>query len=291
MAGAGWDAVLRATVENAPHHFIRYWTLDAGALMRLAGDGRRCSSYLMGNHTIAERMYRHDPAIMLYAPLRTAIHQDADGGAWFSVDQPSTGFGSSGDHAITDVGFELDHKLAALLEHLGVPVPPRWRDEPEQGRGGRRVTTLRPTTADLLRQVAAPKHTDGYAENGDIRISYRAHGAGRPILFLHGFPTLGSPSLTRSARPFRARARRRGWTRLGRRRAPSRSRSLTLIAVEGLIVLNSSILGPLIDLVNRDPEQQKQRGRVLAEAVVPYRGPGGRREGPFDWWGRWAWRP
>jgi Domain of unknown function DUF302 len=88
--GADWDAVLRATAENAPHHFIRYWTLDVDALMRLAGHTPRCSSYLMGNHTIAERMYLHDPAIMLYAPLRTLIHEDRDDTTWFSVDQPST---------------------------------------------------------------------------------------------------------------------------------------------------------------------------------------------------------
>jgi hypothetical protein len=122
--GADWDTVLRAAAENAPHDFIRYWTIDAGALMRLAGDSPRCCSYLMGNHTIAERMYRHDPAIMLYAPLRTAIYEDADGTTWFSIDQPSTRFRSFGDPAITDVGLELDRKLAALLEHLGAPVPP-----------------------------------------------------------------------------------------------------------------------------------------------------------------------
>jgi hypothetical protein len=122
--GADWDTVLRATAENAPHQFIRYWTSDVGSLMRLAGASRRCSSYLMGNHTIAERMYWHDPGVMLYAPLRTAIHQDADGSTWFSVDQPSTRFSSFGDPAITDVGLELDHKLAALLQHLGAPVPP-----------------------------------------------------------------------------------------------------------------------------------------------------------------------
>lgn len=46
------------------HHFIRYWTLDAGALMRLGGDSPRCSTYLMGNHTIAERMYRLDQGVM-----------------------------------------------------------------------------------------------------------------------------------------------------------------------------------------------------------------------------------
>jgi hypothetical protein len=61
---------------------------------------------------------------MLYAPLRTAIHEDAEGTTWFSVDQPSTRFDSFGDPAITDVGRELDRKLAALLEHLGAPVPP-----------------------------------------------------------------------------------------------------------------------------------------------------------------------
>jgi hypothetical protein len=73
--GADCDTVRRAAAENAPHGFIRYWTTDVGALMALAGAAPRCSSYLMGNHTIAERMYRHDPAIMLYAPLGTAIHR------------------------------------------------------------------------------------------------------------------------------------------------------------------------------------------------------------------------
>jgi hypothetical protein len=38
--------------------------------MSLAGDPARCTAYLMGNHTIAEQMYRHDPSVMLYAPLR-----------------------------------------------------------------------------------------------------------------------------------------------------------------------------------------------------------------------------
>jgi hypothetical protein len=122
--GADWDTVLRATPENAPQGFIRYWTFDAGSVMQLAGDSPHCTSYLMGNHTIAERMYRHDPGIMLYAPLRTAIHEDVDGTTWFSVDQPSTRFRSFGNPAITYMGLRLDHKLAALLEHLGAPVPP-----------------------------------------------------------------------------------------------------------------------------------------------------------------------
>ena len=59
-------------------------------------------------------MFHHDPAVMLYAPLRTAIYQDAQGRTRFSVDQPSTQFTSFGNPEITKVGFELDGKLAAL---------------------------------------------------------------------------------------------------------------------------------------------------------------------------------
>jgi hypothetical protein len=121
--GVGWQTILDATAENAPHHFIRYWSHDFTSLMSLAGDRGRCVEYLMGNHTIAERMYRYNPAILLYAPLRTAIVEDANGATWFTVDQPSTRFGSFNMPEITKVGIELDHKLAALLEHLGAPVP------------------------------------------------------------------------------------------------------------------------------------------------------------------------
>ena len=65
---AGWDEVLAVTEAAAPHGFLIYWSSDVTPLMALAGDGGRCVQYLMGNHTIAERMYRHDPAVMLYAP-------------------------------------------------------------------------------------------------------------------------------------------------------------------------------------------------------------------------------
>ncbi len=121
--GVDWQTVLEATAENAPHDFILYWSHDFTSLMRLAGDRGRCVEYLMGNHTIAQKMYRYNPAILLYAPLRTAIVEDADGATWFTVDQPSTRFGSFNTPQITKVGIELDRKLAALLEHLGAPVP------------------------------------------------------------------------------------------------------------------------------------------------------------------------
>jgi hypothetical protein len=120
---ADWDTVLQAARENAPHDFIIYWVNDATSLMRLAGDPWHCVAYLMGNHTTAQRMYHHHPGVMLYAPLRTEIYEDADGVTWFSVDQPSTCFASFGQPAITEVGLELDRELAALFSFLGAPVP------------------------------------------------------------------------------------------------------------------------------------------------------------------------
>ena len=122
--GVDWKTVLEATAENGPRDFILYWSHDFTSLMGLAGDRGRAVEYLMGNHTIAERMYRYNPAILLYAPLRTAIVEDADGAVWFTVDQPSTRFESFNTPQIAKVGVELDRKLAALLEYLDAPVPP-----------------------------------------------------------------------------------------------------------------------------------------------------------------------
>ena len=79
----------------------------------------------MGNHTIAERMFRFDARVMNYAPLRVEFTAGHDGRVWFTFDQPSTQFGSFGIPAIAAVGAELDRKLAILVEHLGGIVPPR----------------------------------------------------------------------------------------------------------------------------------------------------------------------
>ncbi len=120
---APWSEMLAAVAAAAPHGFLVYHTLDLGPLLGLAGHRPGDVAYLMGNHTIAERMYRHDPAVMIHAPLRTLIWEGPDGAARFTVDQPSSNFGSYGNPDIAAVGIELDRKLAALLEHLGVAVP------------------------------------------------------------------------------------------------------------------------------------------------------------------------
>jgi Domain of unknown function DUF302 len=121
--GAPWSEMLELIAESAPHGFLMYFRNDLHPVMQLAGDTADGVAYLMGNHTIAERMFRHDPRAMLYAPLHTVVWEDAGGSAWFSFDQPSHQFASFGVEAIAAVGVELDRKLARLLEALNVDVP------------------------------------------------------------------------------------------------------------------------------------------------------------------------
>ncbi len=121
--GASWSQMEKLIESSAPHGFLFYSRNDAHPLMQAAGDDADCLWYLMGNHVIAERMFRHDPRIMLYAPLRTVIWEDSARGAWFTVDQPSTQFASLQIPEISKVGVELDRKLAALLQALDVEVP------------------------------------------------------------------------------------------------------------------------------------------------------------------------
>lgn len=60
---------------------------------------------------------------MMYAPLHTVIWQDRNGDAWFTVDQPSKQFASFDIPELAEVGIELEHKLAVLLDALAVAVP------------------------------------------------------------------------------------------------------------------------------------------------------------------------
>ena len=121
---APWRAVQDLAAENAgPLGFMIYWKIDSQPLFGLAGDHSRCSEYLMGNHVIAERMFRHDAGALLYAPLRTTIHESPSGQVLFAIDRPSDMVAALGRPEITAVGRELDRKVGALLHHLGVPVP------------------------------------------------------------------------------------------------------------------------------------------------------------------------
>src|SRR5262249_38264429 len=102
--GGDWDDVLAAAAINAPNDLMVYAKIDALPLLFLAGHTTKAVESLLGNHTIAETMFRHDPKALLHAPLRLLIYADDDGNAVFSMDQPSAAFGSLGIAEVTKVG-------------------------------------------------------------------------------------------------------------------------------------------------------------------------------------------
>ena len=120
---APWQEMLDLVATAAPYGFLIYFKNDVDPVVRLAGDRASGVAYLMGNHTIMERMYRYEPAVLMYAPLHTVIWGNPEGPGYFTFDKPSDQFGSFGNPAITAVGVELDQKLATLLKHLKVGVP------------------------------------------------------------------------------------------------------------------------------------------------------------------------
>ena len=124
---SNWDDVVKDVDAVATYGFVRYATIDGAPVFAVAGHTARSVIYLMGNHTIAETMYRHDPGVLLYAPLRLCLYEDLDGQAHLSIDQPSDQFGSLGHPDSTPTGHLLDQKLATLLAALGVSVPESLR--------------------------------------------------------------------------------------------------------------------------------------------------------------------
>ena len=119
-SGGTWDEVRAKVAENAPNELMVYARIDAIPLLGVAGHDVKAVEYLLGNHVIAETMFRHDPVALLYAPLRVLVYSDPDGNAVFSMDQPSSAFGSLGIAEVTEVGLSLDRKVANLLRVMGV---------------------------------------------------------------------------------------------------------------------------------------------------------------------------
>ena len=76
-AGGDWDDVRAAAAENAPNDLMMYAKIDASGFFGVAGHSTQAIEYLVGNHVIAETMFRHDPKAMLYAPLRMHHHRMA----------------------------------------------------------------------------------------------------------------------------------------------------------------------------------------------------------------------
>ncbi|MCU7826607.1 hypothetical protein KSNIM_34185 [Kitasatospora sp. DSM 101779] len=121
---ASWKATLELAEINAPYGFMRYYRSDITALMAGSASLWKASQYFVGNHTIAERVFRQDASAMLHAPLPALIYADPDGDTKFVVDQPSLLLAGYGNPEIAEVGGELDALLAELIRLLGGEAPP-----------------------------------------------------------------------------------------------------------------------------------------------------------------------
>jgi hypothetical protein len=120
---SSWQDMLDLMAATSPLGFFIFFVNDVEPAVRLAGDQASGVAYVMGNAAIMARVLRRQPAVLLYAPVHTAIWQHPGGPAYFTFDKPSDQFRSFADPEITEAGLELDGKLAALLDHLGAAVP------------------------------------------------------------------------------------------------------------------------------------------------------------------------
>jgi hypothetical protein len=118
--GGDWDDVRAAAAQNAPNDLMVYAKIDGRRIFDIAGHATQAIEYLIGNHVIAETMFRHDAKTLLYAPLRMLVYSDADGNAVFTMDQPGPAFGSLGPAEVAAVGRDLDRKVVNLLRVAGV---------------------------------------------------------------------------------------------------------------------------------------------------------------------------
>jgi len=123
-APAGRHARLNEISADAtspgPHGFVLYWRAETVPRMTGAGELRPGTAYLMGTDAVSERVYRQNPAMMLYVPLRVLIYIDATDRTRFAVDQPSTLLSGFADPDIAQAGRDLDRRLAGLLGALGI---------------------------------------------------------------------------------------------------------------------------------------------------------------------------
>ncbi|MFF1572637.1 hypothetical protein ACFVWR_07825 [Leifsonia sp. NPDC058292] len=121
--GAEWRRFVLEAGGNGIHSFVTFWRHSPTPVMTVGGSDAPSAVYLIGDYATAARMFRHDPGVMLYVPLRVELHVNRSGRTVFSVEQPSSQLVSFQNNKITQTGYELDRMLGDLIEELGLPRP------------------------------------------------------------------------------------------------------------------------------------------------------------------------
>jgi hypothetical protein len=115
-----WPRPGLAGHEPGAHGLVMYERADLTPPVTAAGELRPCTAYLMGIEVLPEPCYHDDPAVLLYARLRTVICIGRNDRTQFAVDQPSTVLAGFAGPAVAQLGLDLDRRLAGLLDALGV---------------------------------------------------------------------------------------------------------------------------------------------------------------------------
>jgi hypothetical protein len=127
-----WSAFVRQLTWESPSGFVRVWSSRPGELMGRAGSAVQSVVWLIVNHGIGARLFRHDPGAMLYSPLRIEAHAAAPeapaaSDTVISFDVPSMQLRGFGVNKITQAGAELDRALGDLFEYVGLSRPAALR--------------------------------------------------------------------------------------------------------------------------------------------------------------------
>jgi hypothetical protein len=122
-----WASFTRGLAWESSSGFVRVWGSRPTELFRVAGSQTPSAVWLIANHAIAARLFRHDAATVLYSPLRVEAHAAPKAGTVLSFDVPSSRLRAFGINKITQAGAELDRALGDLVEDLGLPRPAALR--------------------------------------------------------------------------------------------------------------------------------------------------------------------
>jgi uncharacterized protein (DUF302 family) len=115
-AKAPWDEI-RRTIEQrmGPGAFSLFAAFDQGQLLGLAGKPGKATQYVIGNPLLAIQMIEHEPQIALYAPLRLAVYETADGTTCVSYDSFTSLVGPYRQPAVAEVAAVVQRKLEELV--------------------------------------------------------------------------------------------------------------------------------------------------------------------------------
>ena len=117
---APWVEVTREIERMAgPRGLMIICRADQGAIISLAGIGRRSSLYLVGNPVIASDIIGIDLRAGFYVPFRVCVYDDGGpSGAVIAYDRPSSFLSVVGRPELASFGDLLDGKIGNLVRDL-----------------------------------------------------------------------------------------------------------------------------------------------------------------------------